>query len=187
MSDKLKEFISKNEAKFDALPQNGHFERFKKRQEKSTLSEPKAANFKWVMTKIAAVFILVLGVSFLFFNLGKMQATTDLVAEVSAVEKYGEDLTEVEVFFTEKVNLKRDEVLAYAGTNNRATSKILMELDKLELQYIDLKKELLMNDNNPQIINAMVENYRTRFSLLERLLEQLKKSNTIKQKHHEQV
>ncbi|MGK0286334.1 MAG: hypothetical protein ACI9GM_001383, partial [Salibacteraceae bacterium] len=108
-------------------------------------------------------------------------------AEVSAVEKYGEDLTEVEVFFTEKVNLKRDEVLAYAGTNNRATSKILLELDKLELQYIDLKKELLMNDNNPQIINAMVENYRTRFSLLERLLEQLKKSNTIKQKHHEQV
>jgi len=36
-------------------------------------------------------------------------------------------------------------------------------------------------------INAMIENYRMRLSVLERLLEQLKRSNTIKQKHHDEI
>ena len=187
MSDKLKEFVSNNEESFDGAPRSGHFERFKKVQELHQKTEFTPKQNKWVLTKIAAVFVLVMGVSFLFYNLGKMQSNTQQLAANSGVNSFNEDLTEAELFFTEKVNVKRKEVLAFSGSNNPATTKIMRELEKLELQYIDLKEELSINDNNPQIINAMVENYRMRLSLLERLLEQLKKSNTIKQKHHDEV
>lgn len=189
MSDRLKEFISQNEEHFDALPSSGHFERFKKLQQKQQSVKMESKSNKWVLTKIAAVFVLVIGVSWLFYNLGKMQSVENSMASnpTSTTMEFNQDLMEAEVFFTEKVNIKRQEVLAYSGSNSPATKQILQELDKLELQYIDLKDELKINGDNPQIINAMVENYRMRLTLLERLLEQLKKSNTIKQKHHDEV
>lgn len=187
MSDNLKDFIAKNEAHFDAVPKSGHFDRFKQLQEKQSAKASTTGTGKWMLYKIAAVFILVIGVSWLFFNLGKMQGSAGDSAHISTSTSFDEELNEAEIFFTEKVNLKRQEVLAYSGANDPATAKIMTELDKLEIQYLNLKEELTINENNPQIINAMVENYRMRLSLLERLLNQLKKSNTIKQKHHDEV
>ncbi len=184
MSDKLKEFISKNEAEFDQLPKSGHFERFKALQEKSNPVPKKGQKMVWI--RVAAMFISVLGLSYLFFNLGKMQANDELVASTDTVIENSE-LLEAEIFFSEKVDTKKQEVLAFSENIDPATQHIMAELDKLELQYIDLKEELAINSDNPQIINAMVENYRVRLSLLERLLEQLKKSNTLKQKHHVKV
>lgn len=188
MSDKLKNFISENEAEFDVLPQSGHFERFKQKQSQ----QEKAVNRKPVVIsgfmKIAAIFALVFGIGWLFFNLGKMQGSQEFASNttIDAIINSSE-LNEAETFFTQQVNLKKKEVLTYASSNNEATQLIMLELEKLELQYIDLKKELLINDNNEQIINAMIENYRLRLSVLERLLKQLKKSNIIKQKHHENI
>ncbi|MGB0391000.1 MAG: hypothetical protein ACPGRC_04895 [Salibacteraceae bacterium] len=187
MSDNLKEFISKNEEQFDSAPSSGHFERFKKLQERNARPVEVPAKNKWVLSKIAAVFVLVIGVSWLFYNLGKMDSNGEILTSKTTAQTFNEELYDAEVFFSEKVSIKRQEVLAYSGTNSLETQKIMQELDKLELQYIDLKEELAINSNNPQIINAMVENYRMRFSLLDRLLKQLKKSNTIKQKHHDEV
>jgi hypothetical protein len=187
MSDKLKEFISLNEEQFDSAPRSGHFERFKKLQAQQEKAHKPSQNNNWMFAKIAAVFILVIGVSWLFYNLGKMQTNGEILVAQTNEQYLNDELIEAELFFTEKVNLKRKEVLAYTGSASPETNKIMLELDKLELQYLDLKEELSINDNNPQIINAMVENYRARFSLLERLLDQLKKSNTIKQKHHDEV
>ena len=184
MSDKLKEFISKNEAEFDQLPKSGHFERFKALQEKASPVPKKGQKMVWM--RVAAMFIGVLGMGYLFFSLGKMQASDELVATNNGVI-VNTELAEAEIFFSEKVDSKKQEVLAFSKSNDPATKQILVELEKLEWQYIDLKKELAINSDNPQIINAMVENYRVRFSLLERLLEQLKKSNTLKQKHHVKV
>ena len=194
MSDKLKEFISSHEDQFDSSPMEGHFERFKKLQSTQQVNKSNEITAKkennWVLLKVAAVLVLMLGSGWLFFNLGKMQASNTVVASSSASDNsanFNEELTEAEFFFTGKINSKKEEVLAFSGKDNPATSQIMLELEKLELQYIDLKEELSINDNNPKIINAMVENYRMRLSLLERLLEQLKKSNTIKQKRHDEV
>lgn len=184
MSDKLKEFISKNEAEFDQLPKSGHFERFKALQDKANPVPKKSQKMVWM--RVAAILISVLGISYLFFNLGKMQAKDELVASTGSIIENSE-LLEAEIFFSEKVDTKKQEVLAFSKNSDPATQHIMAELDKLELQYIDLKEELSINSDNPQIINAMVENYRVRLSLLERLLEQLKKSNTLKQKHHVKV
>lgn len=184
MSDKLKEFISKHEAEFDKEPKIGHLDRFKQLQKQVKLVPKKQNDF--TIWKVAAIFAMVLGISYLFFNLGKMQATDQLVADTTIALENSE-LTEAEIFFSEKVATKKQEVLAFTTPKDPATQQIMMELKGLELQYVELKEELTINAENPQIINAMVENYRSRFSLLERLLKQLKKSNTIKQKHHVEV
>ena len=189
MKDKLKEFASSHKDDFDSVPELGHFDRFKELQKEQETQKTETIvqkETKWVLMKVAAMLILVLGVGWLFFNLGKMQVNDELVVASLEVGAINDELSEAEVFFANKVDKKRKEVLAYSGGRSSATSKIMLELEKLELQYSDLKNELLVNEESPQIVNAMIENYRLRLSLLERLLKQLKKSNTLKQKYHEQ-
>jgi hypothetical protein len=187
MSDKLKKYIEDNEAHFEMLPRSGHFDRFKQKQESQFKLHENRKAIWYVVGKIAAVFLLVFGVGWLFFNLGKMQSTTSYANVEEGLVSFSDELIEAETFFTEQVNIKKEEVLAFSSSNNKATKQIMLELEKLELQYIDLREELEVNRNNAQIINAMVENYRMRLSVLEKLLEQLKRSNTIKQKHHDEI
>lgn len=194
MSDKLKIFVAENEAEFDAMPQTGHFDRFKQKQNQQVImvkpkfkAEPKLKEMPMLM-KIAAIFVLVFGIGWLFFNLGKLQGSQEFAASSGdLILDYSNELSDAEQFFTQQVDLKKKEVLAFSNANNTATKQIMLELEKLELQYLDLKEELAINNNNEQILNAMIENYRMRLSVLERLLKQLKKSNTIKQKHHENI
>tara|TARA_R110002050_G_scaffold244268_1_gene380920 strand:+ start:75867 stop:76454 length:588 start_codon:yes stop_codon:yes gene_type:complete len=193
MSDKLKQFIADNEAQFDTTPKPGHFDRFKALQEQHAHTAMNADSQQQqnsslpMLMKIAAILVLVLGIGWMIFNLGKMQGAQEFATIGNASPIDSDELKEAEFFFTEQVDLKKKEVLAFSNTNNADTKHILLELEKLELQYIDLKEELEINQNNAQIINAMVDNYRMRLSVLERLLAHLKKSNTIKQKHHDEI
>lgn len=194
MSDKLKIFVTENEAEFDALPTAGHFDRFKQKQAQQVVEQESKlrsdSRLKIVpnLIKIAAILVLLFGVGWLFFNLGKIQGSQGFASNSSnLIPDYSVELTDAEQFFTQQVNLKKKEVLAYSNTNNAATKQIMLELEKLDFQYLDLKEELAINNDNQQILNAMIENYRMRLSVLERLLKQLKKSNNIKQKHHENI
>lgn len=190
MSDKLKQFIASNEEQFDTAPKSGHFDRFRalqaQHQKVVKPISPKSTAIPMFM-KIAAVLILVFGIGWMVFNLGKMQGAQEFAVIEEVAPVYSDELKEAEFFFTEQVDLKKKEVLAFSNADNADTKHILLELEKLELQYIDLKEELTINQNNAQIINAMIDNYRMRLSVLERLLEHLKKSNTIKQKHHDEI
>lgn len=187
MPDKLKKYISENEEHFDSSLSEGHFDRFLALQEKQALDIEKRSTLPInILMKVAAITVLVLGVGWMLFNLGKMQGSQEFTSTDSNPE-YSDELKEAEFFFTEQVNLKKNEVLAFSSPGNQDTKQIMEELKKLELQYEDLTEELSLNQENPQIINAMIENYRIRLSVLERLLKQLKKSNTIKQKHHDEI
>ena len=190
MSDKLKQFIAKKEEHFDTAPKPGHFDRFKAlqaQQQKEVIPIVARPSGIPSFMKIAAIMVLVLGIGWTLFNLGKMQGAQEFTANDIVSPVFPEELTEAEFFFAEQVNLKKKEVLAFSSPDNQDTKQIMGELKKLELQYLDLKNEFSLNQNNAQIINAMIENYRIRLSVLERLLKQLKKSNTLKQKHHDEI
>ncbi len=187
MSDKLKKYIAANEESFSASPRAGHLDRFKKLQQKQVKPiAPRKIQIP-VFMQIAAAFVLVFGIGWLFFNLGKMSNTPSYASIENTPVNFSDELSEAETFFTQQVDIKKKEVLAFSSSDNVATSQIMLELEKLELQYIDLKEELAINSNNAQIINAMIENYRMRLSVLEKLLHQLKKSNTIKKQHHDEI
>jgi hypothetical protein len=187
MSDKLKKYIANNEEHFSASPRAGHLDRFKKLQQKQVKPIPTKKFQIPAFIQVAAAFVLVFGIGWLFFNLGKMQNSQSFATEENVPVNFSEELAEAESFFTQQVDLKKKEVLAFSASDNMATSQIMLELEKLELQYLDLKDELAINSNNAQIINAMIENYRMRLSVLEKLLHQLKKSNTIKKQHHDEI
>lgn len=187
MSDRLKKYIEDNADHFEVSPSAGHFERFKQKQQFQAQPKQETKSALPVFMKIAAVLVVVFGIGWLFFNLGKIQGAQEFAQTPSTASIFTNELAEAEMFFTAKVDQKKKELLAYSSTDNEDTKQILLELDKLELQYIDLKDELIFNNNNAQIINAMIENYRVRLSLLERLLKQLKKSEQLKQKHHVEI
>lgn len=188
MPDKLKDFIHDNDADFDALPSAGHFERFKQKQAKAPMPVVKLKVYQHPLFKVAAMFIVVFAVGWLFYNLGKQQGNGGLATTSPEGQTSGNtELMAAEVFFASQLKEKKSEVLRLASVNAPEIENIMLELDKLEQQYNDLKEELAVNSNNQRIVSAMVQNYRTRLEVLERLLEQLKKSESLKQKHHVQI
>ncbi|MCS7018253.1 MAG: hypothetical protein RMJ87_03895 [Cytophagales bacterium] len=55
------------------------------------------------------------------------------------------------------------------------TDALLQDLALLEQDYETLAKDLRDNADNRQIVKAMVENYRSRLQLLERILQEIEK------------
>jgi len=58
------------------------------------------------------------------------------------------------------------------------TAALLQDLALLEQDYETLAKDLRDNADNGQLIKAMVENYRTRLQLLERILNEIEQKQT---------
>lgn len=189
MPDKLKDFIKSNDADFDTLPNAGHFDRFKQKQNEFIAQNvEKVRWYAHPVFKMVAMFVVVFAVGWLFYNLGKQQSVSSIAsASPEGLATEHTELLAAEVFFANELKEKKTELLSLASVNEPETQKMLMELEKLELQYIDLKEELAVNSNNQRIVSAMVQNYRTRLEVLERLLAQLKKSQSLKMKHHVQI
>lgn len=185
MSDRLKKYIEDNGAYFESVPSAGHLDRFKQKLQMEPVQ--KSVSAIPMFMKIASILVVVFGLGWFIFNLGRIQGSQEFAQTSTTANLFTNELAEAEVFFTAQVDQKKKELLAYSSTDNEDTKLILLELDKLELQYIDLKEELAFNSNNAQIINAMIDNYRVRLTLLERLLKQLKKSEQLKQKHHVEI
>jgi Ser/Thr protein kinase RdoA (MazF antagonist) len=58
------------------------------------------------------------------------------------------------------------------------TAALLQDLALLEQDYETLAKDLRDNADNQQLIKAMVENYRSRLQLLERILNEIEQKQS---------
>lgn len=181
MHDKLRAYIETHKDKEELDVPLGHASRFQKRMQ-SRGAETKMIALKWV----ASLAILV-GVGWLFYHLGKIQATSDESLMASTPIELPQEFQEAESFFVAQVAQKKKAVLVYEETHGPAINQLMNELVKLEQQYEELKSELAVNTHNERIINSMIENYRTRLAVLEKLLKKLNNSNQYKNKHHVEI
>jgi len=83
-----------------------------------------------------------------------------------ALSDISSEYAELENFYTEKINQKISLL-----KNQQLGERALSDIKELEQEFEVLKRELNATDaQDEQIIQAMIENYRTKIDLLERVL-----------------
>nr|WP_321451381.1 hypothetical protein [uncultured Carboxylicivirga sp.] len=171
MTDRLKEFIESNADGFNDLEPSkdswnkiadriGHTEQARKRR------------IKYISIISAAC---IAGIAMLSLLFVPPQKDAPQLAEV-------QELTEAEAYYTSQINLKKEQV--YQMANNFPDLKEEMDIDLAQLDtiMIQLKNDLKDNVSNTEVIEAMIQNYRMKLSILEEIKEFLDDKNKDSQK-----
>ena len=177
--DKLEEYISDHRSEFDQdspppmvwMNIEKHLD---KSQSKATLiSELKSPGIMRIM-QIAAMFVMVLGVG-LLIGLQLNDGHSNVYAQPRLQE-----FVEAENHYSKEID-KMWTVVKASGLEEQET--IQEDLNALDAVYNELKNELISNPkaNTDYVVNAMINNYRSKIDILETVLNQYKIEKTNKQ------
>ena len=121
-----------------------------------------------VTMKVAASVTLLVGFG-LAFLMG-MRAS-ELRQHGIALMNISEEMADTEVYYVQEINDRLFEIEQYTG---EVDARLMEQLRKLDEDYILLKKDLRDNADSEEVINAMIEYYRLKLSMLEKVLSQIK-------------
>jgi hypothetical protein len=182
MKDKWKKFADDHQEEFnEASPEDVFFEKISPRIKSS--EGPRLIRLS-VVLKIAAAFIVLIGLT-IFYLLqqksdkmeSKSLAKNETVKDERLVfAKVNPELAEAEFYYVNQIDQLMEEV-----ENNHLTTEVKEILEQLDAEFDLLKKEMGEQVNSEQIITALMENYRLKIKLLEKLLN----SYNSNEKNHE--
>ncbi len=186
--DYIEELILKNlEGLNDNEPPEGHFERFEEKLAKQPKKRSFSLNLVW---KVAAAVIFV----FLAVNQGKIWFSPDnenIVPssgqQAMSLASVSPEYEEVEFYYTNAINngLMQWEKMADAGLISEQEQEMMdVELTEFEDVYDRLQNDLAASPNDERVINAMLEYYQKKLSLITMIVNKLEEVKQ-KNKNHE--
>jgi len=176
---KLEEYIERHKAEFDSesppamvwmnLEKELNLEN--EQVERKTLVREVGRNNIFRMMQVAAMFIVVMGVGLII----GMQIN-------SGGNVYGQPQLQEFVEAEKHYNNKIDNMWTAVKSSGLHTNNVEKDLQSLNEVYHELKEELLNGngDNTNEVVNSMINNYRTKIDLLETVLN--KSNQQIKNK-----
>jgi len=174
MSTKIEDFIKDNRKAFDTdAPSSKLWEKIE--QELDKKNKKKTINIQLWIGVAASVIVLL---SFTFFYLFPKRNRLS-VADVNPV--YGE----TQVKFASLIEQKRDSLEIFAHTDPKLYQKFSADLQKLNIAYEGLRKELPGSPNQQLVVKAMMKNLEIQLQLVSQQLSiitevsQYKKENRI--------
>lgn len=169
MSDNLEKFIKENRSDFDDRePSKGIWSAIDQHlDEQSKKTARRIPIWRYVRAAAAAVILIGTGV---WIGQNMDNQTTQTVG----IEEQFPEYYEAEQYFKKEVNTKVAQLASYDHD-----ASINDDLEQLDQNYEELKNELAQapKGKQEQIINAMITNYRTKLSILERVLERIQSTN----------
>ncbi len=165
MKERLEDFIRNHKEEFDI------FEPGPELWDRIEQSVRPGRRFRWTYyLSRAAVILLIIGASLigqrLWMGKGRMEK-----ARVADVEINIPELREAELYYTGMINAKLEEVKPYLQEHPSLEEELNTDLWELDSIYISLKNDLKDNIANQEVIEAMIQNYRLRISILEDMME----------------
>ena len=101
-----------------------------------------------------------------------------LTGNKSEVDQYSSELyneiRETEQYYSQMVSERYDELRPFLASNQVAKEMLTADMEELDEVYNELKEDLKDNASNPEVIEAMILNYRVKLEILEEVLNQLK-------------
>ena len=85
-----------------------------------------------------------------------------------------QEIRETEDYYSQLVSERYKEVETYLASDPAAKEMLDADMEELDQVYEELKEDLKDNASNPEVIEAMILNYRVKLEILEDLLDQLK-------------
>jgi hypothetical protein len=165
-TDSLEEFVKNNREEFDHLePSLKVWENISKNHKKGRL-----ISFNPILLRVAAVLTIVVITSVLavktnLFTPGNYAKNTS--------DPEIRELMEAEAFYAQQVHGKLKEIRKCYYTFPELKEEIEMDLTELEEMYKVLQLDLKDNVSNKAVIEAMIDNNRTRMKLVDDVLKQI--------------
>lgn len=170
MSDQLKDWFEQHRDELDMeAPPTGHSERFAQKLNKQ---ESRGKSSGWLWAAAAAVVVL-LAVSFLIGKSSNSQADP-FNNSLSGVSP---EMAEVEEHFATQVAIRLQDLNTYKPIDPSISSQNKRILEALEAEYETLKKDLEENPQDQRVVNSMIQNYRTRIKVMDRMVNALESIN----------
>lgn len=165
MKDRLEDFVRQHRDGFDVREPDPSLW-LKINPENS--GKRKDQRLKWLRYAAAAA-VLFAGLSAgIYFITGAGSSPDKLYGDLYR------EILETEAYYTGIVNQKYSELEPFMVSSPELKEELDYDLNELDQLYEELKEDLKDNVGNPEVIEAMIQKYRTKVEILEDLLNQLK-------------
>ena len=190
--DYIEELIQNNlEALNDNEPMDGHFERFEAKLKTQHKKRKISLN---VVLKIAAAVVFVFlatNQAFIYFspNSQGLILNANKPSEVT-LASISTEYKEVEFYYTTSIKTgltQWDELNSEGYISDEEQTMMQTELEEFEKLYKSLQDDLAANPNDDRVINAMLEFYQTKLSLINMIVNKLEEVKQQKNNHYENI
>jgi len=165
MKDRLEDFIRQNRQDFDVYePDPSLWLRINP----GNPVQKKDRRLTWLRYAAAAA-VLFAAVSMGIYYIGG--------SNNSSQKLYGDlytEIVEAESFYTSLVDQKYSELQPYISSSPEVKEELDYDLNELDAICNELKEDLRDNVANPEVIEALIQQYRMKVEILEDLLKKLK-------------
>ncbi len=190
--DYIEELIQNNlEALNDNEPIDGHFERFEAKLKTQHKKRKISLN---VVLKVAAAVVFVFlatNQAFIYFspNSQGLILNANKPSEVT-LASISTEYKEVEFYYTTSIKTgltQWDELNSEGYISDEEQTMMQTELEEFEKLYKSLQDDLAANPNDDRVINAMLEFYQTKLSLINMIVNKLEEVKQQKNNHYENI
>jgi hypothetical protein len=176
----MEEFIRNNREAFDVLDAPDKlWEKVEKR-----LQNKRRTGIWKIWLQRAAIFIFIFSMAFAlseYMHTPKSSQTFQLAEKEQVIPQ---EIKETQAYYETEIHSKMREMKAMFASYPGMEEEVNKDFTRLDSICADLKKDLKDNVSNQQVIEAMIQNYRTKLSILENLLDELKRKNPNHEKIH---
>lgn len=182
MSDLLEKMIRENKEAFETDAPEGHAERFEARLNQQ-FGKAKRPAWKPYLQAAAAILLIWLAgnQAYHYFS----QPPHEQPASLASVSP---EYAEVEFYYTSAINqgMHEWEKLSRNGYLTDEDQQLMQnEMDEFDRTYTRLQQELAANPEDERVINAMLELYQTKLSIITLIIQKLEEIKQQKNNHHE--
>jgi predicted CopG family antitoxin len=166
MSDRLEDFVKQHREQFDLHEPDPSIWLKINPANAPVVRERKP--MRWLRVAAAVAMIFAGSTAGIYFLTGN-QSETDLYSS-----ELFREIQETEDYYGHMVSQRYDELRPYLVSDPAAKEMLTADMEELDEVYNELKEDLKDNASNPEVIEAMILNYRVKLEILEDLLNQLK-------------
>jgi hypothetical protein len=165
MKDSFEKFVHENRSRFDNLePDIAVWNKLKDRL-------PKSKSFSWSLFLRRAAIVIVIFTASYFANelIHRFNNDSSVLVNKNAIP----GLSEAEAYYAGLVIQKMNELKPVIENCPSLQEELNYDLSELDSVYVELKRDLKDNMANQEVIEAIIENYRFKISILEDILSEL--------------
>jgi hypothetical protein len=166
MSDRLEEFVKQYHEQFDLHePDPSIWLKINPANDQLTKQR---RPMRWLRIAASVAMIFAGSAAGIYFLRGE-KGDRDLYSS----ELYME-MMDTEQYYNQMVSERYEELMPFLVSNPAAEKMLSSDMEELDVVYKELKEDLKDNASNPEVVEAMILNYRVKLEILEDLLNQLK-------------
>ena len=172
MNDRLKQYIDQNRGAFDSLDAPiGGWDAIDKQ-----LHGHKHKRFRILRYSGIAAAAALIGIM-LYVTVLQPQNNGEQIAEVSY-------MSEAELYYATEVNQKRAQVYQMSAQYPELQTEMDNDLAELDTIMAEIKRDLEDNVDNTEVVEAMIQNYRMKLSILEDIMQFLEEQQEDNEQTH---